>query len=478
MKVTCPRDSLLTACQLVSAAVAARTTKPILSNVKATADADRLLLMAYDTEVGIRYELRGIQVARAGSAILPITHLTQILRESQEPEISLDAKDEGTEARTGTSRFQMPAYPVEEFPEVPAFDDGGRYHEVTAGVLRAMIRRTAFAADKKESTRFALSGVLWEAEGKSARLVATDSKRLAVCEGPAALFGPAETTKGSHLVPFKTMTLLERNLTDDGELVRVALKPNEAMFQTERSMIYSRLVEGRYPPYKDIIPKRSAVKVPLPTTAFLNKVRPGGDHDGRREQAGGHAVRGRQADDAGARRGVGVERGGDALGRVRRGGGEDRLRPAVPGRVPAGHRRRADGGAGDDRRQQARAVPGGGELPVPGDAAGGVMHVAKDDNRGPERIADILGKLFASRGWGRKSERQRLEQAWAAAVGPATLPDTRVGGLRRGVLEVDVRNAVLMQELTQYHKRKLLEALRLALAGVRLTDIKFRAGVW
>ncbi len=273
MKVTCQRDGLLTACQLVSAAVAARTTKPILSNVKATAEGDSLTLIAYDTEVGIRYELRGILVGTPGSAILPITHLTQILRESGDGEIRLDADEGGTLARTGSSKFQMPSYPVDEFPDVPAFDDGGRYHEVTAGVLRTMIRRTAFAADKKESTRFALSGVLWEAEGKTCKLVATDSKRLAVCEGPATLFGPPEATKGSHLVPGKTMTLLERNLTDDGELVRVALKPNEALFQTERAMIYSRLVEGRYPPYKDIIPKRSAVKIPLPATAFLSKVR-------------------------------------------------------------------------------------------------------------------------------------------------------------------------------------------------------------
>jgi len=276
MKVTCQRESLLTACQLVSAAVAARTTKPILSNVKATAADDGLTLVAYDTEVGIRYELRGIQVGRAGSAILPITQLVQILRESGDDDISLDADDSGTKVKAGTSRFQMPGYPVDEFPDLPTFDDGGRYHEVTAGVLRTMIRRTAFAADKKDSTRFALSGVLWEAEGKIARLVATDSKRLAVCEGPATIYGPPESTKGSHLVPAKTMGLLERNLTDDGELVRVGLRPNEALFQTERAMIYSRLVEGRYPPYRDIIGqtrKSAGVKVPLPVGPFLARVR-------------------------------------------------------------------------------------------------------------------------------------------------------------------------------------------------------------
>ncbi|HUR54143.1 MAG TPA: DNA polymerase III subunit beta, partial [Gemmataceae bacterium] len=80
----------------------------------------------------------------------------------------------------------------------------------------------------------------------------------------------------SHLVPAKTIGLLERNLTDDGELVRVGLRPNEALFQTERAMIYTRLVEGRFPPFRDIIAdtrKRSNRKIPLPVGPFLSCVR-------------------------------------------------------------------------------------------------------------------------------------------------------------------------------------------------------------
>jgi predicted nucleic acid-binding Zn ribbon protein len=101
-----------------------------------------------------------------------------------------------------------------------------------------------------------------------------------------------------------------------------------------------------------------------------------------------------------------------------------------------------------------------------------------DDHRGPEKIADVLGRLFTSRGWGRKNDRQRLEAAWADAAGEEILKNTRVLGMKRGVLEIDVRNAVLMSELTQYHKRALLVKLRTALLGVTLIDIKFRAGAW
>lgn len=101
-----------------------------------------------------------------------------------------------------------------------------------------------------------------------------------------------------------------------------------------------------------------------------------------------------------------------------------------------------------------------------------------EDNKGPENLADILGRLFTSRGWGRKNDRLRLESAWATAVGAELLNDTQVLGIRRGVLEVAVRNAVLLQELTQFHKRALLTKLRAALPGVTLTDLKFRAAAW
>lgn len=277
MKITCQRDSLLTACQLVSAAVAARTTKPVLSNIKAVAQDDALTLVAYDMEVGIRYELRGIAVARAGSCILPITELVKILRESNDPDINLDAGNEAIVAKTNGGRFEMPSLDVNEFPDIPSFDDGGRYHEITAGTLKTMIRRTSFSADKKDTTaKFSLTGVLWEAEGKDARLVATDTKRLAVCHGPAAVFGVADTVKSIHLVPLKAVSLLEKNLTSDQELVRVGLRANDALFQTERAMIYTSLVQGKFPPYREIIAKtkkEATQRVSLPVDGFLSRVR-------------------------------------------------------------------------------------------------------------------------------------------------------------------------------------------------------------
>jgi predicted nucleic acid-binding Zn ribbon protein len=96
---------------------------------------------------------------------------------------------------------------------------------------------------------------------------------------------------------------------------------------------------------------------------------------------------------------------------------------------------------------------------------------------GPEPLGEILSRLFAARGWGRRQDRLRLEEAWAEIAGPEFAPHTRVAALRRGVLEVYVANAVLLQELAHFHKRRLLEQLRRRLPAATLKDVRFRAGV-
>jgi len=92
-------------------------------------------------------------------------------------------------------------------------------------------------------------------------------------------------------------------------------------------------------------------------------------------------------------------------------------------------------------------------------------------------LGEILGRLFAARGWGRQQERLRLEEAWAETLGKTQAGYTRVAGLRKGVLEIVVANAILLQELAHYQKRLLLEQLRRRLPDFRIHDLRFRAGI-
>ncbi|MFL5328205.1 MAG: DUF721 domain-containing protein [Gemmataceae bacterium] len=97
--------------------------------------------------------------------------------------------------------------------------------------------------------------------------------------------------------------------------------------------------------------------------------------------------------------------------------------------------------------------------------------------KGPEGLGEILSRLFTSRGWGRKSERLRLEEAWAAAAGPEYAGKTRVAAMRRGVLEIEVAPGALLQELASFHKRRLLEAMKREMPSAVFKDIRFRAGL-
>jgi DNA polymerase III subunit beta len=273
MKTICHREGLLSACQLASAAVAARDVKPILKNLKALVTDDRCTLMATDLELGIRLEVRGIKVEEPGEALLPTARLISILREATDEELVIEASPAACFIRGSSAEFEMPGEDPAAFPDIPSFAEE-KYHEITAGLLREMTRRTIFAAATAENSRFgATTGILMELEDDKATMVATDGRRLALARGDAHSHGGHSTKGQMQVIPAKAMMLLERNLTEPDEKVLISLRPNEVLMKTERAMIYSRLVEGRFPNYKQVLPTKHGAKIPLTVGPFLSAVR-------------------------------------------------------------------------------------------------------------------------------------------------------------------------------------------------------------
>src|SRR5579884_124190 len=271
MRVLCHREGLLAACQLASAAVTTRDVKPVLRNLKAIADEGRCTLMATDLELGIRLDVQGLTIEEPGEAILPAAKLVAILREARDDQLSIEADPTACVVRGMSLEFEMPSEDPAQFPDLPTFAEE-KYHEITAGSLREMIRRTVFAA-ADETARYSMTGVLWELDGNIAKLVATDGRRLALAQGAAEEHG-GHTTKGhAPVVPTKAMNLLERNLQDDEETVKICLRPNEVLFRTERAVVYSRLVEGRFPDYKQVMPKKQGTRIVLQAAPFQAAVR-------------------------------------------------------------------------------------------------------------------------------------------------------------------------------------------------------------
>lgn len=270
MKVICQREGLLQACQLASMVLPSREIKPVLKNLKFTAEPGQATLYATDLELGLRVEVAGVTVEKPGEALLPAGRVIQILREARVPEMELEISGNEVVLRGGSLEYEMPVEDPGQFPDPPElpWDEAS---QIIAGPLKEMIRRTAFAC-ATEVARYTMTGVLWEATAEGAvRLVATDGRRLAMTTGPKLEKRKAQ----SVVVPSKAMMTLERCLPDDEEEVQVSLEPRQAAFRTGRVTLSTLLVEGRFPDYKAVLPKKDDVKarIPLHAGAFASAIR-------------------------------------------------------------------------------------------------------------------------------------------------------------------------------------------------------------
>lgn len=271
MKFTCEREKFLQAFQTAASVVPTRSPKPILENVKLEATAEKATLMATDLEIGIRLDVSGVDVQAPGAVVLPIRRFGSILRESSDVKLDLETDGTRTLVRGAQSEWQLPTQNPDEFPVVPPFDSE-RYHQMPARFFRELIRRTSFATDT-ESNRYALGGVLVELTSEGIVGVGTDGRRLARQEGPAEAVAGHETVENT-VIPTRAMQVIERALAENDEQIQLATSESQVQVKSQRTTIYSRLVEGRYPKWRDVFPKsQDAAKIELSAGPFHSTVR-------------------------------------------------------------------------------------------------------------------------------------------------------------------------------------------------------------
>lgn len=268
MKVRCDRTQLYEASQLAGSVVPGRTPKPALQCVKLEAKDKQLLLSATDLELGLRYRVGAVEVLQPGAAVIPAERLNGILRESQDETIEIETDGDAVRLTCADSKFKVFGFDAAEFPPIPEFPDKPGF-AVKAGVLRQLIARTVFAA-AKEITRYAINGVLLEPKGNKLKMVGTDGKRLAQARG--ALQGDAADERGA-VCPLKAMTLLEKLLVDPETDVEVKLTENDLKVRCGPAVLSSRLVEGAYPKYDEVIPKECDKSAEFASSALVSAVR-------------------------------------------------------------------------------------------------------------------------------------------------------------------------------------------------------------
>jgi DNA polymerase-3 subunit beta len=273
MKISTYKDGLLRGIQVVQNAVSTKSTLPILSHILLEAKKNEIKLTATDLEIGISVKVEG-DVGEEGSITLPAKKFSEIIKELpvQTPiQISVK-KGLAVNIEAGRSYFRLVGLSKDDFPQLPEFPgQGGKNVEIMKlpqGILKNMIQLTSFAMSHDE-TRYVLNGLLFGFQDKTLRLVATDGRRLAYIERELEGIG---NFKKDVIVPMKAIQELGRNLGDQGEVV-LCFRENQLQINLGQITITSRLIEGEYPNYEQVIPKKTKEELKINTQEFLQATR-------------------------------------------------------------------------------------------------------------------------------------------------------------------------------------------------------------
>ncbi len=272
MKVTFNRSALAEALGLVTSVVPTRTPKPILKCVRIAASDKEMRISATNLEMGIDYLVSEVEVQQPGEAVIEAERLAAIVRESVEDVLVLDATDTTCEIRGADSHFKIYGQDPKQYPKVPVFGEAAADLTISLEQLQLGIEQCLFAT-AKESSRYAINGVLWEAKGRKLLFVATDGRRLARCRVDLHGAATGAAAEQKIIVPARTMALLQKLVSHDKENVAVKLVENQILLSCANVVISSNLVEGNFPKYEDIIPTDYDKKLTLPTEGALSGVR-------------------------------------------------------------------------------------------------------------------------------------------------------------------------------------------------------------
>ncbi len=264
MKLTAPRDSLSAALQLVGRAVSNRGTLPSLGGILLIAAEDSLTLRASDMELGLTRALEEIKPERTGTVLLPGRLFGDVVRSLPPGDVTLElrAEQRDVEISAAGARFHLRTLPAEDFPRLPEIE--GETVNLPAAPLAQTIDLVARAASRDE-VRPILTGVLLQAEGTTLTMVATDSYRLSVKHTTleAPISQPIEAN-----VPARALRELARIVGTEGD-VEIALQRNQVVFRTDGVLLSSRLIEGQFPSWRQLIPESFEHEVRLPREEFL-----------------------------------------------------------------------------------------------------------------------------------------------------------------------------------------------------------------
>ena len=270
MKFRISKEKFLEGLQQVQNVVSSRATLPILSNVLLEVDGKELRMTTTDLDVVISGRVNTEEVEEGGSTTLPVRRLATIVRELPASDIAIEVSDENAASmRCGNSYFKILGLSADDFPPPPKFEDVKEF-KVSSQTLRDGLKKVAYAISTDE-TRYVLNGVYCQFKESKLTLVATDGRRLAMTDSDIEF---PESQECSVIIPTKAVNELQRLLKEGGDKddVRIRIGAKQIAFEMKENLLVSKLIEGNYPNFRQVIPGQAKHRVTLERESFLSAV--------------------------------------------------------------------------------------------------------------------------------------------------------------------------------------------------------------
>jgi DNA polymerase-3 subunit beta len=269
MKLRFNRLEMAEALTALCSVAGVRSPKEILKCVRIEARPDVLLLAATDLELSLRCAITQVEVDEPGDLLVVADTLGRIVRECSDELLSVESDQSMLHLRGKGSHFQIVTQDVADFPPVSEMGEEPDF-TIEHGMLARLVDWTAFAA-ARDSTRYAINGVLWELEGEKLTLTATDGRRLSVGSGKVASAG--STSVPSAIVPSKALGVFSRLSSEADAPVSAKVNENQLLLSVGGAVLGTSLLEGRFPKYQDVIPSDCDRVAQLNASEFLGALK-------------------------------------------------------------------------------------------------------------------------------------------------------------------------------------------------------------
>ncbi|AFM39124.1 DNA polymerase III, beta subunit [Desulfosporosinus acidiphilus SJ4] len=266
MKIFCSKDSLISGVNAVQRAVSNKNTLPVLSGILISAENQCLRFSATDLELGIQCEIPA-QIEEEGKTVVPAKLFAEVVRKLPDTMITMKEENQAIIIYYYQSEITLRGYDPEEYPLLPDLIDPVSYSIPTA-IFKNMIRQTIFSCAVEEN-RPVFNGTLMQIEGSNLRLVATDTHRLAY--SISEVDNP-ENASFNGIIPAKTLSEIYRLLKDEDESIEISFNKTQVVFRFGLIYLVSRLIDGMFPNYKQVIPQTCETKINLSVRNFLESV--------------------------------------------------------------------------------------------------------------------------------------------------------------------------------------------------------------